>query len=53
MNLPPPPGPPLSGPPPGLDNRTGPENVSHPRSGDIQSHPDASRSTATEQGASP
>ncbi|KAI0845962.1 hypothetical protein F5Y00DRAFT_272334 [Daldinia vernicosa] len=49
MNLPPPPGPPLSGPPRGMDSRTGPENVSHPRSGDIQSHPDASRSTATEQ----
>ncbi|KAI1211526.1 uncharacterized protein F4807DRAFT_458421 [Annulohypoxylon truncatum] len=51
MNLPPPPpGPPPSGPPPpGSGNRPGPENVSRPRSGDIQSHPDASRSPATEQ----
>ncbi|KAI1477403.1 hypothetical protein F4774DRAFT_195518 [Daldinia eschscholtzii] len=50
MNLPPPPpGPPPSGPPHGSGNRTGPENVSHPRSGDIKSHHDASRSTATEQ----
>lgn len=50
---PPPPGPPPSGPPPGSGNRPGPEHVSQPRSDDIQSYPDASRSTATEQGASP
>ncbi|KAI1459194.1 hypothetical protein F4805DRAFT_473520 [Annulohypoxylon moriforme] len=51
MNLPPPPpGPPPSGPPPpGSGNRPGPEHVSHSRSGDIQSHPDASRSPAIEQ----